>query len=205
MTLLVSAFMVGALHALAPDHWFPFVMIAKAQKWSPRQHAAAVFLGGLAHVLSAFLIGLGGIFFLRISLNQMTQWENTRAGVFSFLLIGFGLAYLVWAVKRWNTTRLEVDDKTRSASRGFLLLLLVFGPCEPLIPFMFLGVPHGWTELAALLLVFSFATIGTMLITTQCVARGLSLWKAPSLERFSHVFAGSAIILTGIVVHVLGL
>ncbi len=204
MTSLIMAFAVGALHALAPDHWFPFVAIAKAQKWSNRKLSVTVFLAGLAHVLSAFLIGLAGMLLVKISFEQMTVWEKSRADVFSFLLIGFGIAYLIWAVKQWNANRLETDVKAHRISKGFLFVLLILGPCEPLVPFIFLGAQEGLSTILTLFLVFSVATVGTMLVTAYAAVRGLSFIRTPRLQRYSHLIAGFSIVFIGIIVRVLG-
>ncbi|OIO38299.1 MAG: hypothetical protein AUJ71_03345 [Candidatus Omnitrophica bacterium CG1_02_49_16] len=203
MALFISVFAVGALHALAPDHWLPFVMISKAEAWSHRRLAWWVFLAGLAHVTAAFLIGLGGIF-LGITFNQITHLENIRGGLFSFMLIGFGLTYVIWALKQTRPDRFVTKDQSRSLAGRLLLAFMVLGPCEPLIPFLFLGSFHGWIKMTALFFVFLSATVGTMLVTTQCIAGGLSLRRVPWMERFSHVFAGLGIAATGIFVRFLG-
>ena len=191
---LISAFSVGMLHALMPDHWFGFVAIARAQNWTRKKLLGAIFFAGLAHVSLAFFIGVGGKS-LGVSLSQMAHWDTSRAGFFSLLLAGFGLAYLVWAVKRWNAPRLEMNRLERSFSSGFLFSLLVLGPCEPMIPFLFTSKT---SEIPALFFIFAAATVGTMLLASQLVFRGLSLWKIPGLHRISHMLAGASMVTMGI-------
>jgi len=204
LILVICALSVGALHALAPDHWLPFVMIAKAQKWSQRRLAVMVFFAGLAHVLSAFLIGLGGMA-LGVTFNQAVRFDSARANIFSYLLIGFGLAYMIYGIRKWKAAHAPEDNQSRSLVGWILMALLVFGPCEPLIPVLFLGSLHGGWHAVTLCALFSIATLGTMFIVSALAYRGLSLKNVPLLRNFSPVMAGGAIAAAGIIVRVLGL
>jgi hypothetical protein len=201
--LTLLAFTAGVLHALVPDHWLPFVMMGKAQKWSDRKLTGIVLMAGAAHLLSSFLIGLGGIFF-GVSLNRIIQWESARGNAASLLFIGFGLTYLLWGIKRGAEVHLSQRSAPRDASHWILFALLVFGPCEPLIPFLFLGSADGWGGLAMLALAFSAATLGTMWITAHLAYQGLARLKYAWPERFSHAFAGGIIALTGLIVRFAG-
>ena len=71
----------------------------------------------------------------------------------------------------------------------------MLGPCEPLIPFIFVSNP---AQIVGLFFVFLSATIGTMLLVSQFAFQGLSLWKIPGINRLSHVLAGTSLIITGI-------
>ena len=94
MMLLLSSLMVGASHALAPDHWLPFVALSKAQGWSMRKTALVTFAAGIIHVFSSFVLGLVGIY-LGKSVAEVAHWEGMRGDWFSFLMIGFGITYMV--------------------------------------------------------------------------------------------------------------
>jgi hypothetical protein len=62
--LLTAALSIGFFHTLiGPDHYLPFVMMARARKWSAARTAAVTFFCGIAHILSSVLLGLVGIFF----------------------------------------------------------------------------------------------------------------------------------------------
>ena len=62
--LLVTAASIGFLHTLlGPDHYIPFIVMAKAQKWSMTKTALITVLSGAGHVLSSVVLGFVGIAF----------------------------------------------------------------------------------------------------------------------------------------------
>ena len=44
-TLAIAAASVGALHALAPDHWLPIAAVSRARSWSLARTARVAALG----------------------------------------------------------------------------------------------------------------------------------------------------------------
>ncbi len=82
-----------------------------------------------------------------------------------------------------------------------LFLIFAFGPCEVLIPLLM--YPAAEANLFAILVVvlmFSLATIGTMLASVLLIGFGLSLVRLPNLHRYSHAIGGFAVLLCGVLV-----
>ena len=102
--LLVSTASIAFFHALAPDHWMPFVAIGKAQKWSKMRLLWITFISGLGHVGISVAVGMIGIF-LGFSLSQLKGIEGHRGEIVLWLLIGFGLAYMIWGIKKGKEHR----------------------------------------------------------------------------------------------------
>ncbi|MBI4387735.1 MAG: hypothetical protein HY582_01665 [Candidatus Omnitrophica bacterium] len=202
--ILIVAVVAGILHALAPDHWFPFVTIGKTQGWNSKRLFWITFLAGIGHLLSSVVIALFGMW-LGMTVQQVGIFEGVRANITSFLLIGFGLFYLIWGLKYAMWKLLAHSVQNFSLSRWILFLLLVFGPCEPLIPFIFASVVEGWKSVMVISFAFSIATLVTMIVSVYAVYFGFSLVKIRISERFSHVIAGVTIMLAGIVVRILGI
>lgn len=101
VTLLVlTAASIGFVHTvLGPDHYLPFVALAKARDWSARRTAWITGLCSSAHVMSSVLIGAIGIA-AGAAVERVLHIENFRGHVAPWLLLGFGLAYAAWGVKR---------------------------------------------------------------------------------------------------------
>lgn len=101
VTLLVlTAASIGFLHTvLGPDHYLPFVALAKARAWSARRTAWITGLCSGAHVMSSVLIGAAGIA-AGAAVERVLHIEDFRGHVAPWLLLGFGLAYAAWGVKR---------------------------------------------------------------------------------------------------------
>ncbi len=95
-----TAATVGFVHTLiGPDHYLPFIVISRARQWRLAKTLFISFLCGLGHVLSSVVLGFIGIGF-GIAVSQLEKAESARANVASWLLIGFGLAYAVWGLRR---------------------------------------------------------------------------------------------------------
>lgn len=202
--LLVSTVTIGVVHALAPDHWVPFVSIGRAQKWSKTKLAWVTFVSGIGHVGSSILIGSIGLI-LGFSLTHLSSIESHRGQVAGLLLIGFGLAYAVWGLKHVHHHYHPKIDPKRSVTLWTLVAIFVLGPCEPLIPLMFVGAAHGWLAVALVSVLFSIVTLLMMVGQALLGYVGLSLTRFAKIEHYSHAAAGLIIAVTGFMVLFLGI
>lgn len=95
-----TAATIGLVHtALGPDHYLPFVMMAKVRNWTMLKTTWITLLCGMGHVLSSVLLGLLGIY-LGAEVMKLEALEAYRGTVAAWLLIGFGFAYFIWGIHR---------------------------------------------------------------------------------------------------------
>lgn len=98
--LCTTAATIGLVHtALGPDHYLPFVMMAKVRRWSLNKTIWITVLSGLGHVLSSVLLGILGIY-LGAEVMKLEFLEAWRGSIAAWLLIGFGFAYFIWGIWR---------------------------------------------------------------------------------------------------------
>ncbi len=205
-----TAAAVGALHSIAPDHWVPFMAVGRARGWSAARTAQVTLLCGFAHVSVSVLLGLLA---LRLGQGILEAFGTRLESVAGILLIGFGLAYGVWGLRRALAGKLHghthphfdhVHDPSRATVAGLVLLFSV-DPCVRLIPIILAAAPLGWPRLVALILIYEVATLGTMvgivLAARSGAVKGL---QAPWLDRLGDALAGGLIVVTGLAVAVLG-
>lgn len=206
--LLTSTLSIAFLHALAPDHWMPFAVIGKAQKWSKAKLFFMTLLSGIGHVGSSILLGSLGIL-LGFSLAKLSTAESHRGAIALWLLIGFGVAYTIWGLKKARGYKHEhIDEKTlrsKTITLWTLFAIFVLGPCEPLIPLMFLAAEYGWIGIFLTSMTFSIVTIFMMLAQSLLAYAGIHLIRHDIAERYSHAFAGFVIVLTAAFVMLLGI
>lgn len=208
--LLGGAVSVGSLHSLAPDHWVPFAVLARARGWPARKTAFVTFLCGVGHVTVSALLGLLGLLFGRQLFERLGQRMESVAGLF---LIGFGLAYGLWGLRRAAGKRLHghphphydhVHDPSR-ATAWSLFLLFSADPCVAVIPLLFSAAPLGTGQTLAIVLLYEAATIGTMVPLVLSARAGAVRLRLPFLDRWGDAVAGGVIVATGLVVGFLGI
>ena len=160
--ITITAASIGLLHTLlGPDHYLPFIVMARARKWSLVKTTCITALCGAGHVLSSIILGIIGIA-LGISINKLGAIESFRGGLAAWLLIAFGAGYFIWGVfrarknrphKHWHAhgdtdmpihkhahskdhLHVHKGEKAKNLTPWILFTIFVFGPCEPLIPLL---------------------------------------------------------------------
>lgn len=229
--LVLTAMSIGLVHTLiGPDHYVPFVALAKARGWSMVRTMSVTFVCGLGHVLGSVVLGLIGIGF-GVALARVESVEAVRGSIAAWILVGFGLVYSVWGTFRarrdrphvhWHThvghvhgaethdhdggsVREAGDGSHRESTPWVLFLIFVFGPCEPLIPLLM--YPAANLDIWGLAIVtgaFGFTTIATMLAMVVGLTVGVGAVPLRGLGRYGHALAGATILVSGIAI-VLGL
>lgn len=95
-----TAASLGLIHTvIGPDHYLPFIVISRARNWTLRKTLFVSFLAGLGHILSSVVLGFVGIA-LGIAVARLEGVESARGEIAAWLLIGFGLAYFIWGMRR---------------------------------------------------------------------------------------------------------
>jgi nickel/cobalt exporter len=209
LILLLSTLFIGFFHSLAPDHWVPFVMIGRSSNWSKRKLTWVTFLSGIGHVGSSILLGSVGIL-LGLTLSKLQNFEGSRGQIAVYLLIGFGVTYTLWGLRqaKKHSHHHHLEEKLnhkKAITVWALMAIFVLGPCEPLIPLMFLATQFGWKGIWGISIAFSIVTIFMMITQTLLAYAGVKLIKTEFAEKYTHSIAGAVIALTGVFVLFLGI
>jgi len=230
--LLLLAAWLGFLHTLlGPDHYLPFIMMSWAGKWSGVKTAVITVLCGLGHIASSVMLGMAGVFF-GLVVSKLEFVESFRGNIAAWLLIGFGLVYMAWGLRRayhkhahahrhvqirqaehshdhshlGDHAHVHESEAAASVTPWALFVIFVFGPCEILIPvLMYPAAENGWLGVLLVTFVFGTATIGTMLGVVFLSRAGVSFLPLARIERFTHAIAGATICLCGLAIQFLGL
>lgn len=228
-----TAASIGLIHtALGPDHYLPFIMMAKVRGWSMAKTTWITILCGGGHVLSSIVLGLLGVY-LGAEVMKLEALEAYRGTLAAWLLIGFGFAYFIWGIHRaiknkkhshihthedgsvhehphqHASRHAHVHDQKSSAkdlTPWILFTVFVLGPCEPLIPLLM--YPAAKSSMMGMYLVagiFTVTTLVTMVSIVLLTTWGIGFAKLGKLERYTHAIAGGTICLSGLAIMFLGL
>ncbi|HEY6912231.1 MAG TPA: hypothetical protein VI356_22820 [Myxococcales bacterium] len=214
--LALAAASVGALHSVAPDHWVPFAALARAQRWPAWKTARITLACGLGHVtVSAAL----GVLALVLGLGALRVLGERLESVAGLLLMGFGLAYAVWGLRKATRERMHLHQHahghSHSHSRALsepsrltawtLFVLFSLDPCVAVMPILFAAAPLGTGRAAAVVLIYEAATLAAMLPLVLLSRAGATRLKWEWLEQYGDGAAGGIIAAVGLAVTLLGI
>ena len=231
LLLAAAAASIGFLHTLmGPDHYLPFIMMARARKWSLLKTSWITFLCGLGHVGSSILVGSIGVAF-GITVTKLESVEAFRGDIAAWLFIGFGLLYFIWglirAIQNKPHAHLHIHkggnkhihdhthvhehahshgEEKKNITPWVLFTIFILGPCEPLIPILM--YPAAKSSLWGIIFVsglFALVTILTMISIVLLSTLGVNELFLGRFERYTHALAGAMICLSGVGIVFLGL
>jgi ABC-type nickel/cobalt efflux system permease component RcnA len=232
--LAIAAASIGFFHTLlGPDHYLPFIMLSWARRWSALKTAVITLICALGHIAGSVVLGLLGVS-LGWAVRGLEAGEAARGTLAAWLLIAFGLAYLIWGVRLLyrrrphqhshphladashphahrhshlgEHTHVHDADSARTVTPWVLFVIFVFGPCEPLIPFlMYPAAQGGLPDLVFVTTIFGVVTMATMLGTVFLGRAGFDFLPLKKIQHYSHALAGATILLCGLAIQFLGL
>jgi hypothetical protein len=198
--LAIAAATVGALHALAPDHWVPIAAVSRARGWSVARTARVAFGCGFGHVTVSAALGLIAL----VSGTAVVEALGARAGaVGGVLLIGFGTAYALWSLRRLASRHdhHHIGDTTTTWT---LFAIYCADPCIAVIPIIFAAAPLSRAATILIVVLYEAATIATMVGFTIAARAGAAILRGRWVERYGESAAGGLIVATGVIVALAG-
>jgi nickel/cobalt exporter len=220
-TIAITGFGVAFFHAAIPTHWLPFVLTARAQRWS---HARTLFITAMAgsgHVLFTALLGLCIAWFGIVLNEKIGDWFPRIAGA-ALLLLGLFFIFRQIINKGHPHTHLvgghphahahdhdhDEHDHVTVAPRPVsdrvaitsLLALLTFSPCEAFLPIYASGVRYGWRGFVLLTAILSIGCVTGMVIFTALTLAGVRRINLGLLEKYESGLMGVLLGVIGVLI-----
>ena len=211
LTLALAAATVGALHALAPDHWLPIAAVSRARSWSLARTGRVAALCGVGHVTVSALLALVALY---TGTGVVAAFGAQIASVAAVLMIGFGIAYALWGARHVIVRKLHghdhahydhVHDPSRTSTWA-LFAIYSADACVAVIPIVFASATLPLTATLAIVLVYELSAVSTMVTLAVASRAGAgAVLRGRWIERYGDSAAGATIAVTGIAVGVLGI
>jgi nickel/cobalt transporter (NicO) family protein len=199
--LALAAATVGALHALAPDHWLPIAAVSRARGWSVGRTARVALLCGFGHVTVSALLGVLAL----VSGSAVVEAFGARsASVAGILLIGFGAAYGLWGLRKLAHHHAHAERDPSRTTVWTLFAIYCADPCIAVVPIVFAAASLSRAATVTIVVVYELATIGTMVALTALARAGASRLHGRWVERYGDATAGGLIVATGVLVALIG-
>ncbi|MFI1770588.1 hypothetical protein [Thalassobellus citreus] len=218
--LCLTVIFISALHTFSgPDHYFPFIVLSRSKKWSLKKTILWTSLCGIAHVFSSVILGLLGIL-LGWTLSKTMNLESVRGGFASWILFLFGLGYVLYALYNLNKNKIHKHFHTTeegeiyvfehqhgqivSSNRRFkvtpwvMFFIFASGPSEPMIPLIvYPAIDYSSFEVGVLIIIYTLATVLTMLTMVLIGFYGINLIKYKGFEKYIELISGAIILVSG--------
>ncbi len=187
---LSVSIITATVHALLPNHWFPFVAAARAYGWQMKQLLRFTALVGLAH--AAVMVGLGAL--VGLLGEGVTHFFHDQAPkVVGIVLLGLAGLFLFaprfYGHKHIHHPECEhACDKGEAVTLVGLFIALTFSPCEGLLPIFFAAAARlGWAKALGIIALSSLFTVtfvvGLVLLSYKGWSLGFTRLKE-SHERY---------------------
>jgi ABC-type nickel/cobalt efflux system permease component RcnA len=227
LPVIASAIIIGVIHTIiGPDHYLPFIVMAKARDWSRPKTCRITILCGLGHVGSSILLGVVAIVF-GASMLAVLGIDEFRGELAAWALVFFGVAYLSWSLRKEMKNKTHTHehihsdgsehvhehkhvhehghvhkmDSKKNMTPWVLFTIFVLGPCEPLIVLMmYPAIMSDAMGLFLVVLAFSITTVVVMLIMVLGALKGLSYLPLSKIEPHTNSIAGATIALCGVAI-----
>ena len=219
--LFLSSCSTAVIHALIPDHWLPFVLMARAQGWSEHRAATLTGLAGILHVLATIVAGGLVIFAGSSSVHSLAERTgHSLEFVGGFLLAVFGVSYGIFRHLREARVHAAAGPERADAAEagghvhvhghllerwfhgaltaGALVLVIGISPCALLVPVLFAASAAGPGAVLAAALGFALCTIATMVGVTIVAMRGMRRLELPFFTRYGDLISGALVGAVGL-------
>ena len=205
MTALTAA-MVGLIHSLAPGHWLPVVMVARARKWGLKASIIGAIVASLGHILLSLILAIVAISAGEMILHERAEWIEHYA---SLGLVIFGLGYAIWAYRTHRTCAHEHSHHgpaiRRKQSPYLFLFLAGLSPCVAAFPVFVTAATHGVPSLGLSMGMFAGGVVLALTATTLVAVAGVKRiqFDHPILEHHADTITGLSVACLGIVLYFL--
>jgi len=219
--LFLSSCATAIIHALIPDHWLPFVLMARTEKWSQRRTVMLVALAGLIHVMVSFAVAAAVILLGSSPARHLADRAGTSLELLAgLLLVLFGVVYGVSAHRREARAHSHGGGGTQdppahihahghllerwfhgAISAGALVAIIGVSPCVLLQPILFGAAAQGTLVMIATASGFAVCTLGTMIGVTMAAGHGMRHLDLPFFTRYGDLLSG--LLIAGIGIYVI--
>lgn len=220
LALVLTTVLTAVVHTLIPDHWLPFVLVARAEGWTVRRTVTLTASSALLHVSVSIALAMGVVLAGRGAELAVTGLADRLESLSGWMLVLFGGVYMLWFLLRGGHAHTfgihphhdahdeapPVAPPTRLKDlSGYALTFVVgFNPCILVIPCVYGAAQLSPLVLVAVSAAFAISTILSMVIVTLLGLHGTSRLTSPFLTRYGEAFSGALIAATGFAVLLVG-
>ncbi|MBI2470635.1 MAG: hypothetical protein HYV59_05260 [Planctomycetes bacterium] len=196
ISLIGATFIIALTHAVMPNHWMPFALIGKGQKWSLTKTICITAIAGLGHSIATCILGT---IIALLGLHIAKYTETIAEPLAASILIILGIAFIIIGRLRpckHNHNHSNFSDKTIVIS---LFMMLSCSPCVAVLPIFLAASRYSWGMLALLSIILSATTVSSMLVLTALAYSGVRKINLCRIEHYEREIIGGILSVIGVI------
>lgn len=183
-----------------PNHWMPFALIGKGQRWSLSKTIFITAIAGLGHCVTTIILG----FIIALLGFQITKYAEAIAEpIASGILILLGTIFVIFGRLKSNH---HDHGQTRFSNKALgisLFAMLSTSPCVAALPIFLAASTFSWGTLLLLSLILSITTVSGMLGLTILAYNGVEKIRLCCIEHYEKEIIGAILIFIGILLMII--
>ncbi|MBI3510276.1 MAG: hypothetical protein HY064_06405 [Bacteroidetes bacterium] len=225
LQIFIASLVLSLIHASIPNHWLPLLAIGKTEKWSHRELMSGTVISGFAHTLSTVFIGIiVGVIGYKLS----SSYGIISGIVAPAILIILGIIYVILDLagkghhhhdhfhheehphhhiqrpaQHVDLKKLSVvkKKKTKWAVLSTLSLGMFLTPCAEIEAYYFKASTMGWAGIWIVSAVYTFVTVGGMLLLVYLGMKGVKHLNFHYMEHHEKRVTGIVLIAVGLLTY----
>jgi len=196
LSLIGATFLIALTHAVLPNHWMPFALVGKGQKWSLTKTAFITAIAGLGHSVTTCTLGFI-IAFLGFHIKKYT--ETFLEPLASAILIILGIMFIIIGRLKTGThdhNHTKLSDKAIAVS---LFLMLSCSPCVAILPIFLAASTFNWGTPFLVSTILTITTVSSMVGLTVIAYTGVTKINLCSIEHYEKEIIGGILAIIGII------
>jgi hypothetical protein len=147
-----------------------------------------------------------GLLALLFGVSLLEAFGRRLESISGLLLIGFGLVYALWGLRRVAHAGLHGQGHHHHRMTAWsLFALFSLDPCIAVIPLLLADAPLGTTRTLAIVLAYEVAMLATMMALALPARAAVNAVRGPRwIATYADAAAGAAIVAVGVIVGLAG-
>ena len=191
---IVATILLALIHGSIPNHWLPFIVLSRAEKWSTKKLIMIISIGAIFHSLSTAILGFF-ISYFGYYISSISQLEKILP---TFFMVFLGMIYLIIDHQEHYNDPLKKKSINPIFSVILLYLGMFFSPCLEIEAIYFSVGRYGLTSFVLISLIYTIITLVSMLTFSYLAYKGLLKYFPKILEKYEKRMIGLVLIILGI-------
>lgn len=205
LNIIIGSLALSIIHAMIPNHWLPFVVIGKSERWSITQTIGGTAIAGFFHIISSIMVGIligwaGYTLFL--------SYEPIIRIIAPAVLMAIGVIFLYLDLKKGQNHHHHLEElgekKNNASYRSIVFSLSVamfFSPCVDLEAYYFTAGTFGWNAIIIVSVIYLIVTVNAMMAMVYFGWKGLHKLNLHFLEHHEKLVSGIVLMILAVITY----